>query len=134
MAEIRVRLGTCTLLADHVDGRGCMARYQLSEEDLAHAREFLRVPFGYRSPGLQRVLNVMRGQGPAGKYVILCKEPYRRWSLGRLPAKRGEAVVEIPGVEYTDLISAERDVFRRRWRELGGPEIDGWPDALSPEV
>ncbi|MBC8038301.1 MAG: hypothetical protein H7X89_13895, partial [Rhizobiales bacterium] len=55
-----------------------MARYKLSEEDAQFAREFLEEPFGYRSPGLQRVLNVMRGQGPDGKYVIICKEPYRR--------------------------------------------------------
>ena len=99
-----------------------MARYKLSEEDAQFAAEFLEQPFGYRSPGLQRVLNAMRGQGPAGKYVIVCKEPYRRWQLARLPAKRGEPVIECPGVEYTELAAAERDVFMRRWRDLGGPE------------
>lgn len=105
-----------------------MARYQLSDEDLAYAHEFLRQPFGYKSPGLQRVLNLMRGLGPEGKYVIICKEPFRRWSLGRLPARRGEDVVEIPGAEYTDLAAAERDVFRRRWHDLGGPCIERQPD------
>lgn len=100
-----------------------MARYKLSADDGPYAREFLKQPFGYRSPGLQRVLNVMRGQGPEGKYVIVCKDPYRRWLLGRLPAKRGEAVIEMPGVAYGDLASAERDVFMRRWSDLGGPDI-----------
>lgn len=100
-----------------------MARYQISPEDVAFAREFMADPFGYRSPGLQRVLNVMRGLGPQGKYVILCKEPYRRWQLGRLPAKRGERIAAVEGVDYGDLATAERDVFLRRWRDLGGPEL-----------
>ncbi len=104
-----------------------MARYKLTEKDSQFAHEFLEQPFGYRSPGLQRVLNVMRGQGAAGKYVIVCKEPYRRWQLARLPAKRGEAIIGFPGVEYTDLASAERDVFLRRWHDLGGPEIETRP-------
>lgn len=99
-----------------------MARYRISEDDMPYAQEFLRDPFGYRSPGLQRVLNVMRGLGPEGKYVVLCKEPYKRWQLGRLPARRGEAIAEIAGAEYGDLAAAERDVFLRRWRDLGGPD------------
>jgi len=101
-----------------------MARYKLADDDVQFAREFLKQPFGFRSPGLQRVLNVMRGQGPEGKYVIVCKEPYRRWQLARLPAKRGQAITEMPGVEYGDLASAERDVFLRRWRDLDGPDIE----------
>ena len=32
---------------------------------------------------------------------------------------------EIAGVEYTDLATAERDVFRRRWNDLGGPDLNG---------
>lgn len=101
-----------------------MARYKLEPQDTAFAAEFLKQPIGYKSPGLQRILNVLRGTGPDGKYVLICKEPYRRWALGRLPGVRGQPVIEVPGVEYTDLIAAERDVFLRRWRDLGGPEID----------
>ena len=100
-----------------------MARYRLSEQDLIFAREFLREPFGYHSPGLQRVLNVMRGQGPNGKYVIVCREPYRLWSLARLPEKRGEPIEDVSDITDTDLATAERDVFLRRWRDLGGPDI-----------
>ena len=100
-----------------------MARYQLGAEDLPYAREFLAQPFGYHSPGLQRVLNLMRGLGPEGKYVLLCLESHRRWALARLPAGRGEPIARCPGVEYTDLAAAERDVFVRRWRDLGGPPL-----------
>jgi hypothetical protein len=99
-------------------------RYKLEQNDAAFVAEFMKNPIGYKSPGLQRILNLMRGQGPEGKYVLICKEPYRRWVLGRLPGRRGQPIVEVAGVEYTDLLAAERDVFLRRWRDLGGPEID----------
>ena len=101
-----------------------MPRYSIEPQDLAHAREFLDAPIGYKSPGLQRLLNLMRGLGPEGKYVLLCREPYRRWGLAQLPARRGAPVIEIAGVEYDDLIEAERDVFRRRWRDLTGHDLD----------
>jgi hypothetical protein len=108
-----------------------MARYVLTAEDLVYAREFLAKPFGYHSPGLQRVLNLVRGLGPEGKYVVLCVEPYRRWVLARLPARRGEPIAPCEGVEYTDLADAERDVFLRRWRDLGGPPLGDPPPALT---
>lgn len=101
-----------------------MSRYKLSDQDLIHAWEFLREPFGYRSPGLQQLLNVMRGLGPEGKYVIVCVDPYKSWKLGRLPAKRGDAIIDIPGVTYKSLAEAERDVFIRRWRDLNGPDLN----------
>ena len=104
-----------------------MARYALTAEDLPYAREFLARPFGYHSPGLQRVLNLMRGLGPEGKYVLLCVEPHRRWALARLPARRGEPIVRCGDLEYTDLATAERDVFRRRWHDLGGPPLTDAP-------
>lgn len=103
-----------------------MARIKLGTQDLPYAREFLAQPFGYHSPGLQRVLNLMRGLGPGGKYVLLCVEPHRRWALARLPERRGEPILRCGGVEYTDLAAAECDVFRRRWADLGGPPL---PDA-----
>jgi hypothetical protein len=104
-----------------------MARYVLTAADLPYAREFLAQPFGYHSPGLQRVLNLMRGLGPRGKYVILCIEPYRRWALARLPTHRGEPIERCAGVEYHDLATAERDVFVRRWNDLGGPSMGDTP-------
>lgn len=104
-----------------------MQRYRLTSDDIPFALEFLASPIGYKSPGLQRVLNLMRGSGPQGKYVLLCKTPHRLWALGRLPARRGEPIEEVADVSYTSLLDAERDVFLRRWRDLGGPFLEGRP-------
>jgi hypothetical protein len=104
-----------------------MSRYSLQQEDKRYIQEFMKNPIGYHSPGLQRALNVMRGGELDGKYVLVILEPYRRWALGRLPARRGEPISLVEGVEYTCQLQAERDVFCRRWKDLTGEDIsDGW--------
>ncbi len=100
-----------------------MSRYSLQPGDRKYADEFMANPVGYHSPGLQRVLNLLRGGPLAGKYVLVTLVPYRCWALGRLPGRRGAPVMLVGGVEYTDRLEAERDVFRRRWRDLTGEEL-----------
>lgn len=103
-----------------------MSRYRISEADRPYAEEFrrnLEADTYYHSPGLQRVLNVMRGPPKAGKYVLIVREPHARWALGRMPAGRGEPVEIVPNVEYTDLKQAEWDVFCRRWKDLTGADL-----------
>lgn len=101
-----------------------MSRYRPGPDDLPHAHEFLRDPFAPASPGLQRVLNRMRTDTRHGKYVLIVEEPHRRWRLGRSPCVRGAPVAIVEGYEFTDLREAERTVFRLRWRELTGAELD----------
>jgi hypothetical protein len=101
-----------------------MARYQITADDLQFAKEFLGTPIGYHSPGLQRVINRMRGADWEYKYVLVVVERYSRWRLGRLPAKRGGKVIPVEGVEYTDLKEAECDIFKRRWFDLTGQNLD----------
>ena len=101
-----------------------MSRYSLQPEDRQFIAEFMITPIGHHSPGLQRVLNLMRGGELDGKYVLVILEPYRRWALGRLPARRGEPISLVEGVEYTCQLQAERDVFLRRWKDLTGEDID----------
>lgn len=100
-----------------------MARYQITEADLQFAREFLEKPIGYHSPGLQRVLNRMRGSDWAFKYVLIVIERYSKWQLGKLPSERGAKVEPVEGAFYGDLLDAERDIFARRWRDLTGQDL-----------
>lgn len=104
-----------------------MNRYRISDEDRVYAREFKRnLDAGNRchSPGLQRVLNVMRGPSRDGKYVLVVREPHERWVLGVLPAERGAPVRILEDYEFTDLKTAEWTVFRLRWREHTGRELE----------
>ncbi|HEV7250145.1 MAG TPA: hypothetical protein VGN93_24460 [Shinella sp.] len=100
-----------------------MSRYALQPEDGQFIEEFMKTPIGHHSPGLQRVLNVMRGGELEGKYVLVIIEPYRKWALGRLPARRGAPISLVDGVEYSCQLQAERDVFARRWKDLTGEDI-----------
>lgn len=104
-----------------------MNRYRISDADRPYAQEFkrnLETGNHFHSPGLQRVLNVMRGEAGDGKYVLVVREPFRRWVLGRLPAQRGAPVQILEDHEFTDLASAEWTVFRLRWRQHTGTELD----------
>jgi hypothetical protein len=99
------------------------SRYRIDPvQDLAYAREFMAEPVGLHSPGLQRVLNVLRGEPLAGKYVLIEITPHRRWRLARLTGERGRPVPVLDTV-FTDLATAEREVFRLRWKEHVGQDL-----------
>ncbi len=101
-----------------------MSRYRITQDDLRHAAEFRADPLGMPGPGLQRVLNLLRGGPKSGKYVLVVKEPFRRWILGRLPAERGQPVELLDGMEFTDLAEAEWAVFRLRWKAHTGQNLE----------
>lgn len=101
-----------------------MTRYRISDDDLRFVEEFRRTPVGYHSPGLQRVLNVLRGGPEAGKYVLVCTKPYREWVLGQLPGERGRPVRLLRDHVFTDRREAEWAVFRLRWQEATGRALD----------
>lgn len=90
--------------------------------DLPFAREFMATPVGLHSPGLQRVLNVLRGEPLAGKYVLIEVTPHQQWQLGRLTGERGHPV-EVLDTLFTDLETAEREVFLLRWKEHVGQDL-----------
>lgn len=100
-----------------------MSRYCINHDDLPHARAFINNPAAQADPGLQRVLNRMRTDTSAGKYVLVVKEPNRRWLLGRISYVRGAAVEIIDGYEFDDRLDAERIVFRLRWQQLTGEKL-----------
>lgn len=101
-----------------------MSRYRITDDDLHYAAEFKADPLGTPSPGLQRVMNLLRGGPKAGKYVLIVQEPFRRWALGRLPAERGQAMEMLEDTVFTDLAVAEWTVFKRRWQDHTGRDLD----------
>lgn len=101
-----------------------MSRYKLTDSDLQYAAEFRANPHGTASPGLQRVHNLLRGGPKKGKYVLVVKEPFKRWVLGRMPAQRGQAIELIEKYEFSNLAEAEWTVFKLRWKEKSGVDLD----------
>ena len=98
--------------------------YEITAADRQTVDEFRQQPFGPHSPDLQRVLNRMRGAPNAGKYCLICTKPFREWQLARLSGRRGVPATPIPGEIFTSLADAEWAVFRRRWRELTGEDLN----------
>ena len=93
------------------------------ERDFAFAVEFMEKPVGHHSAGLQRLLNLFRGEPLEGKYVLVCAKPHREWRLARLTGIRGKPVEMVGDVRFTDLETAERAVFRLRWKEHTGQDL-----------
>ena len=96
--------------------------YKVGEQDRRVVEEFLRQPVGHHSPELQRVLNVFRGGPLKGKHVLVCTKPHREWRLAQLSGERGEPVTLLDEV-FTDLVEAERAVFRQRWKQYTGSDL-----------
>lgn len=104
-----------------------MNRYRISADDEPYALEFKRnLGQGnwYHTPGLQRVLNVMRSGPGAGKYVLVVREPFQRWVLARMPGKRGAPIEILEKYEFNDLKEAEWTIFKLRWQAQTGRDIE----------
>ena len=103
-----------------------MNRYRITEADEVYAAEFkrnLEADNWFHSPGLQRVLNAMRGGPGPGKYVLVVDEPFQRWRLGKMPAKRGDPIEIVPDRQFRSLKEAEWTVFELRWQEHTGETL-----------
>ena len=99
--------------------------YKISaDQDRQYIEEFRRQPIGAHSPGLQRLLNIMR-HDPSGRQVVLvCRKPFQEWVLGLMPPDRSEPIAIEDGPLFTNIEEAEWEVFRRRWRAITGEDIN----------
>lgn len=98
--------------------------YRITAEDRMLVDEFRHKPLGPYSPALLRVLHAMRGGPMAGKYVLLCTKPFREWQLARHPGHRGKPMQVLEGQVFDSREAAEWTVFRLRWKELTGEELN----------
>ena len=101
-----------------------MTTYTITAADRQWIDEFRQRPIGPHSPQLVRVLNALRGGPTAGKYCLICTQPFAEWQLARMTGERGRRAEPIAGEIFHDLASAEWAVFRRRWREHTGEDIN----------
>ena len=98
-----------------------MYRIDPARTDLA--AEFRARPLGVHSPELQAVLTVMRGAGIEGKHVLVMTRPHAEWTLARMTGDPPRPRL-MPEHVFDSIEEAEWLVFRQRWAELTGTELD----------
>ena len=91
---------------------------------LASLEEFRRKPIGTHSPGLQRLLNLLRHEPTGWQTILVCRRPFAEWVLGRMPPDRTDPVHIEDERIFTSQEEAEWEVFRRRWRAHTGEDIN----------
>jgi hypothetical protein len=102
--------------------RGMPARVDSSRLDLA--AEFRDHPFGRHSPDLQALLDYMRGGPVPGSYFLWMIEPHAKWVLARFTDSEPLRAERLDDFVFDDIIAAEWFVFRARWKEIFGVELE----------
>ena len=88
------------------------------------AREFQDSPFGNHSPELQELLELMRSQPIAGKHFLFMSKSQEEWVLGRFSIDLPIRQLFSNQTIFNNLLTAEWHVFKIRWFELFGSELE----------
>lgn len=84
-------------------------------------REFLLAPFGRHSAELRLILDVMRSQPIAGKWIAVMTRPYSEWRAARWSVDLPIRIAETAPARFQSREEVERWVFKQRWEYLVGP-------------
>ncbi|MDE2791783.1 MAG: hypothetical protein OXI81_15370 [Paracoccaceae bacterium] len=87
------------------------------------AREFRARIRGPHSEELRNLLHRMRAMPIRGKYVLVVVKPFRSWRIGRI-GERNQPIEAVDDRIFDSLDAAEWAVFRLRWRDLTGMELE----------
>ena len=98
-----------------------LTRHEITEDDKQYIEEFKSNPVGLHSDGLMRVLNKMRGEDIAGKYVVVCTKPFEEWRLAEMQG-RGKPL-KYHDVTFNNMNDAEWEIFKRRWERHTGEKL-----------
>jgi hypothetical protein len=92
--------------------------------DRQYIEEFRRQPIGAHSPGLMRLLAIMRVDPSGNQIILICRKPFAEWALANMPPNRGDPIVVEDEPIFASREEAEWAVFCRRWRALTGESIN----------
>jgi hypothetical protein len=96
-----------------------------AEADRKYVEEFRENPItSHHSPGLQRVLNVMRLFGGGDQYILVARKEFQDYVIARMPPLRDDPIVIEDDMVFTSREAAEWELFRRRWRQHTGEMIN----------
>ena len=62
------------------------------QADRQYIEEFRQKPIGVHSPGLQRLLNILRHDPSGWQVILVCRRPFAEWVLGRMPPNRADPI------------------------------------------
>ena len=97
--------------------------YRIRPEDRIHIGEFRDRPLASHGPELQRILNAMRDSPLEGRYILVCTKPYHEWKLARHGGRKRPIEILHEHV-FTSREEAEWAVFRMRWKEITGEDLN----------
>lgn len=93
-------------------------------QDRQYIEEFRRRPIGAHSPGLMRLLTIMRTDPTGNQIILVCRKPFAEWVLANMPPHRSQPIAIEEDSVFTSREEAEWAVFCRRWRLLTGEIIN----------
>ncbi len=97
----------------------------ITPDDRPYAEEFRRQPIGNHSPGLQKVLNIMRNMYEVkGAYCLVATKPFREWVLARRTGVRDDPLEILDDQVFHNLDEAEWHVFKLRWKAHVDEDLD----------
>ena len=88
--------------------------YEIRQEDAELLKYFRTTTTHNRPLKLNRVLNRLRMEPLAGKYVIVCTKLYTEWAIARMGSKRGDPLTMEPE-RYSSLADAQWKLLKIRW-------------------
>ena len=93
--------------------------------DSRYIAEFRASPIGAHSPGLQRLLNIMRLDAGRPTEILICRRHFTEYVIGHMPADRSLSIEIENEPVFASREAAEWEVFQRRWRtHTGRPGAD----------
>lgn len=95
-----------------------------AETDRTYIEEFRAAPIAPHSPGLQRVLNIMRLWRGGDQFILIAREEFADYVIGRMPPDRAQPIVIETDLSFSSREEAEWELFRRRWRQHTGEDIN----------
>lgn len=95
-----------------------------AKADRQYIEEMRADPIAPHSPGLQRVLNVMRLYRGGEQYILIARREFHDYVIGRMPVQRDEPIVIEDDLVFASREEAEWELFCRRWRTHTGETIN----------
>jgi len=99
--------------------------YKITREaDSQYIEEFRANPIAEHSPGLQRVLNIMRLYRGGDQFILVARKEFADYVIARMPPHREDPIVLEQDLVFKTREEAEWCLFCRRWFDHTGEHIE----------